>query len=216
MEWTWLTLALLGAYHGINPAMGWLFAVSLGLQEGSRKAVWQALPPIALGHEASLIGVVALVTLGELLATPDLVRFVGAGSLILFGVYKLLKPLAHPRWVGMRVKPRELVLWSFLMSSAHGAGLMLFPILIGLSAGASAHDGGEHGLAGTSLTTLSLGADLAAVMLHTVVMVAVMGVIAVVVYEKLGLSLLRKAWLNQNLIWAFALMTAGVLTLFIA
>lgn len=216
MEWTWLTLALLGAYHGINPAMGWLFAVSLGLQEGSRKAVLQALPPIALGHEASLIGVVALVTLGELLATPDLVRLVGGGSLILFGAYKLLKPWAHPRWVGMRVKPRELVLWSFLMSSAHGAGLMLFPILIGLSAGASAHEGEEHGLAGTSLTMPSLGADLVAVLLHTVVMLAVMGVVAVVVYEKLGLRLLRKAWLNQNLIWAIALMTAGVLTLFLA
>ncbi len=215
MDWAWPTLALLGAYHGINPAMGWLFAVSLGLQERSRKAVLQALPPIALGHEASLIGVVALVTLGELLATPDLVRLVGAGSLILFGAYKLLKPWAHPRWVGMRVKPRELVLWSFLMSSAHGAGLMLFPILIGLSAGASADEGEEHGLAGMSLTMPSLGADLGAVMLHTVVMLVVMGVIAVVVYEKLGLRLLRKAWLNQNLIWAFALMTAGVLTLFI-
>ncbi len=195
--------------------MGWLFAVSLGLQERSRKAVLQALPPIALGHEASLIGVVALLTLAELLATPDLVRLVGAGSLILFGAYKLLKPLAHPRWVGMRVKPRELVLWSFLMSSAHGAGLMLFPILIGLSAGASAHEGEGHGLAGMSLTMPSLGADLAAVLLHTVVMLVVMGVIAVVVYEKLGLRLLRKAWLNQNLIWAIALMTAGVLTLFI-
>ncbi len=190
--------------------------MSLGLQEGSRKAVLQALPPIALGHEASLIGVVALVTLGELLATPDLVRFVGAGSLILFGAYKLLKPWAHPRWVGMRVKPRELVLWSFLMSSAHGAGLMLIPILIGLSAGASAHDGDEHELAGISLTTMSLSADLLAVMLHTAVMLAVMGVVAVVIYEKLGLRLLRKAWLNQNLIWAIALMTAGVLTLFLA
>ncbi|MDO8611309.1 MAG: hypothetical protein Q7R32_00605 [Dehalococcoidia bacterium] len=216
MDWTWPTVALLGAYHGLNPAMGWLFAVALGMQERTRKAVLQALPPIALGHEASLIGVLALVTLGELLATPDLVRLVGAGSLILFGAYKLLKPRAHPRWVGMRVKPRELALWSFLMSSAHGAGLMLFPILIGLSAGASAHDGHEHSLAGTSLTTVSLGAGLAAVLLHTAVMLVVMGVIAVVVYEKLGLAVLRKAWLNQDLIWAFALMTAGVLTLFVA
>lgn len=216
MEWTWPTLALLGAYHGVNPAMGWLFAVSLGLQERSRKAVLQALPPIAIGHEASLVGIVALVALGELLATPDLVRYMGAGSLILFGLYKLLKPLSHPRWVGMRVKPRELALWSFLMSSAHGAGLMLFPFLIGAYAEASAHDGSEHGLAGGNISLTALGTDLAAVGLHTIVMLAVMGAIAVIVYEKVGLAILRKAWINQHLIWAAALITSGVLTLFLA
>jgi hypothetical protein len=216
MEWTWATLALLGAYHGLNPAMGWLFAVSLGLQERSRKAVLQALPPIAIGHEASLVGIVGLVALGELLATPDFVRIVGAGSLILFGIYKLLKPLSHPRWVGMRVKPPELALWSFLMSSAHGAGLMLFPFLIGASADASAHDGGDHGLTGANVSLATLGTDLAAVGVHTIVMLAVMGAIAVVVYEKVGLAILRRAWLNQHLIWAVALITSGVLTLFLA
>lgn len=216
MEWTWPTLALLGAYHGINPAMGWLFAVALGLQEQSRRAVLQALLPIALGHEASIIGVVVLVRAGGILAAPDAVSLAGAAILIGFGLYKLLKPLSHPRWVGMRLKPRELALWSFLMSSAHGAGVMLIPIFAGLPSGVGAHGGHEHGLAETSLTVFSVGQDLAAVFLHTIVMLVVMGAVALLVYEKLGVAVLRKAWLNQGLVWAIALIIAGLLTLFIA
>ena len=195
--------------------MGWLFAVALGLQERSRKAVLQALPPIALGHEASIIGVVILIRAAGLVAAPDGLRFAGAAVLIAFGLYKLLKPLSHPRWVGMRVKPQELALWSFLMSSAHGAGVMILPIFLGLPSVASAHGGHEHGLAGTNLTMSSIGQDVAAVFLHTLVMLMVMGSVALLVYEKLGVAVLRKAWLNQNLIWGVALVTAGILTLFI-
>ena len=123
--WPWLSLALLGAYHGINPAMGWLFAVALGLQEHSRKALLRALLPIALGHWASIALTAALDGGLQVVSSPHLLRPLGAAALILFGLYKFLKPRWHPRWVGMRVSLRELVLWSFLMSSAHGAGLML-------------------------------------------------------------------------------------------
>src|SRR2546425_10454601 len=142
VTWPWLTLALLGAYHGINPGMGWLFAVALGLQERNRRAVLLALPPIALGHAISIGAVVLLVALGQRAFDPSSLRIVAASVLIAFGVYRLVRA-RHPRWVGMRVSFRDLVLWSFIMASAHGAGLMLLPILLGPSqphsAMASAH-----------------------------------------------------------------------------
>src|SRR5829696_8364491 len=120
--WPWILMALLGAYHGLNPAMGWLFAVALGLQ---------ALPTIAIGHELA-IGVVVVVVLGLGLVTDPSALHVGAGvALIAFGLFRFVKPRAHPRWVRARVNRRELTWWSFLMSSAHGAGLMVAPVLIG-------------------------------------------------------------------------------------
>ncbi len=208
-DWPWLALALLGAYHGVNPAMGWLFAVALGLQERSRAAVLQALVPIALGHEASIVLVVVLVRGVELAATPEVVRLGGAGVLVLFGLYKLLRPRSHPRWVGMKVTPRELALWSFLMSSAHGAGLMLFPVLRRLPA-----DGHAHEIPGLALSGASVVQDAAAVLVHTFAMLVVMGAVAVLVYEKLGVGVLRKAWINLDLLWAAAFVAAGVTTLF--
>ena len=206
--WPWLALAGLGAYHGLNPAMGWLFAVALGLQERNHRAVLRALLPIALGHEASIALVVLLVGGLELVAAPQVLRAAGALVLVLFGLYKFLRPRSHPRWVGMRVTPRELVLWSFLMSSAHGAGLMLFPVLLGLPA----HEHADE------LPALALGGvaaqDAAAVLLHTLAMLLVMGVVALLVYEKLGLGVLRRAWVNLDLVWAAAVVAAGVTTLF--
>ena len=137
----WMTLALLGAYHGLNPGMGWLFAVALGLQEGSRAAVLRAIGPIALGHAASVAVVVALVGAAHAWIDMESIRALGASALVMFGVYKLLAPLSHPRWVGMRVSGRDLAAWSFLMSTAHGAGLMLVPILMRLPCGAICHLG---------------------------------------------------------------------------
>jgi hypothetical protein len=133
--WPWVALAGLGAYHGLNPGMGWLFAVVLGLQERRRSAVLRALPAIALGHEASIALVAALLAAAQVVAAAALLRPLGAVALVLFGVFKLVRPRSHPRWVGLRVGPRDLVLWSFFMSSAHGAGLMLVPILLGLPSG---------------------------------------------------------------------------------
>ena len=208
-DWPWLALALLGAYHGVNPAMGWLFAVALGLQERSRAAVLQALVPIALGHEASIALVVVLVRGVELAATPEVVRLAGAGVLVLFGLYKLLRPRSHPRWVGMKVTPRELALWSFLMSSAHGAGLMLFPVLRRLPG-----DGHAHEIPGLALSGASVVQDATAVLVHTLAMLVVMGAVAVLVYDKLGVGVLRKAWINLDLLWAAAFVAAGVTTLF--
>jgi len=203
--WPWVAVAALGAYHGLNPAMGWLFAVALGMQERSRGAVLRALPPIAVGHELA-VGVVALLVVGLGVVADPGVLHVGAGvALIAFGLFRFAKPRAHPRWTTLRVGRRELAWWSFLMASAHGAGLMVAPVLLGASA--AAHD---HGLE----TASSLPASGLALLLHVAAMVAVMGVVAVVVYEKVGLAVLRRAWVNLDLVWAGAFVVAGVLTLF--
>jgi hypothetical protein len=197
-------LVVLGLYHGVNPAMGWLFAVALGLQERRRSAVLRALPFIALGHEASVAVVVALVSGLQLIAAPDLLRIGGAAALIAFGFFKFVKPRAHPRWVGLRVTPWELTLWSFLMSSAHGAGLMLFPFVV--SDASHAHLPG--------LAADSIARDAAAVVVHSAAMLAAMAIVAIVVYEKLGLGVLRKAWLNLDRVWATAVVAAGAVSLF--
>jgi len=213
--WPWVTLALLGAYHGVNPGMGWLFAVARGLQDKRRESVVQSLLPIALGHAASIALVVALVGGVQTLAAPGPVRVFGALVLVLFGVFKLLRPRAHPRWVGMRIGAGELGVWSFLMATAHGAGLMLFPVLLALPP--QAHDAGghhAHHAAAMGLASASLGQDAAAVLVHTLAMLVVMGVVALVVYEKVGLAILRKAWVNLDLIWAIAIVAAGAFTLF--
>src|ERR687897_3062232 len=131
-SWPWLSLLALGAFHGLNPGMGWLFAVALGLQERRLRAVLTALGPIALGHALALgVAAVAVGVLGLVIPQRLLLALSGA-ALLGFATYKGATRFRHPRWVGMRVGPRELVLWSFLMASAHGAGLMLAPVLIQL------------------------------------------------------------------------------------
>jgi hypothetical protein len=209
--WPWLALVGLGAYHGLNPAMGWLFAVALGLQERSLRAVLRALPPIALGHQASIALAALLLGGARLVAAPNVLRVVGAAALVLCGLYKVLRPRSHPRWVGMRLTPRELALWSFLMSSAHGAGLMLVPVLLGLPAHEHTHAGPAIGAGGVALAQ-----EAAAVLVHTLAMLLAMGVVAGLVYEKLGLAVLRRAWVNLDLIWAGAVASAGIATLFTA
>ncbi len=201
-SWPWLALALLGLYHGLNPAMGWLFAVALGFQQRDRAAVVRSLVPIALGHEASVALVVLLVSGIQMVWAPDALRPLGALALIAFGVKKLIKP-GHPKWVGMRLSSRDLVLWSFLMSSAHGAGLMLFPVLLGLPTPMHQDD------------PLPLGVqDVAAVMLHTVAMLTTMAAVALLVYDRIGVLILRRAWINLDAFWAVAVIGAGLVTLF--
>jgi len=212
-EWgPWLALAALGAFHGLNPAMGWLLAVALGLQEGRRAAVWRALPAVALGHEAAVALAALLVGGLQLVAAPDALRLGSAAALLGFGALKLLRPgRAHPRWAGLRLGWGDVVLWSFLMSSAHGAGLMLAPLLLGLPAGAHAHDD-PAGLVPGGPAGAHLLLTGAAGLVHSLAMLAVMALVAGLVYEKLGLGVLRRAWVNLDLVWAVALLTTGVLT----
>ena len=218
-SWPWLTLALLGAYHGLNPAMGWLFAVALGLQEQRRGAVLQALPPIALGHAVSILAAVLVVGVAQLVVPLDVLRYVCATALILFGLYKVVRR-RHPRWVGMRVGFRDLTAWSFIMASAHGAGLMLVPVLLKLSGtmqemehqAQEAHEHWGHSVH-LFLTNPQALADIAAVAVHTIAMFAVMATVALVVYDRLGLMILKRTWFNLDLLWAGALVAAGVITL---
>ena len=201
--WPWATLALLGVYHGVNPGMGWLFAVGRGLQEGRRRAVLGALLPIALGHELSIVLVVIAVALTQAALPPHTVRLIAALALVGFGLYTLARPRRHPRGFGMRIGVMGLAAWSFLMSSAHGAGLMLAPVLLGLPVADQYSD----------LRQLGLTAGLAATV-HVAAMLAAMAAVAVVVYEKLGLRLLRRSWFNLDLAWSVVLLGAGFVTLF--
>jgi len=220
-NWPWLALILLGAYHGLNPAMGWLFAVGLGLQEGRREAVIKAFWPIALGHAAAATLVVVAVLAARVVLPLDVLKYVGAGALILFGLYKLIRR-KHPRWVGMRVGFKDLTAWSFIMASAHGAGLMLVPVLLKLSGTMQdmehqAHEAHEHW--GHSvhlfLTNPAALADIAAVAVHTIAMFAVMAALALVVYDRLGLMILKRTWFNVDLLWAGTLVAAGSLALIV-
>lgn len=210
-SWPWVLMALLGAYHGLNPAMGWLFAVSLGMQERSGRAVLRALPPIAIGHELSIALVAGLVVGLGVLADTRVLHVGAAVTLIAFGIFRFAKPHAHFRWTKMQVNGSELTLWSFLMSTAHGAGLMVAPILIGSGAAeASAHD---HALNDLKLETLSIPQTAAAVTLHVAAMLLVMAAVSTLVYRKLGVTVLRRAWINSDQVWAAAFVMAGAITL---
>ncbi|MFC6082647.1 hypothetical protein [Sphaerisporangium aureirubrum] len=192
---TTLTAVLLGAFHGLNPAMGWLFAVARGLQERDQGVVLASLPAIAAGHLASVAVVALAVGLTGSLVTATALTVLGGVVLVGFGLWRLLSD-RHFRWVGMRLSHPQLAAWSFLMSSAHGAGLMLIPLFTGLHA------------EGRSLRG---GVEVAA--LHTLAMFAVAGAIAIVVYRVAGLTVLRRAWFNVDRMWALALVVAGGLTL---
>jgi hypothetical protein len=211
--WPWVLMALLGAYHGLNPAMGWLFAVALGMQERDRGAVLRALPPIALGHEASVVVAAALVLGLGLLADTSALHM-GAGiALVLFGVFRFIKPRAHFRWVKARVSRGELAWWSFLMSTAHGAGLMVAPVLLGAGVAGEA-EAQDHTIAAVQEHGMSIPGSGVAVLLHVGAMVAVMGAIAVLVYDRWGLSVLQRTWINLDAVWAGAFVVAGVVTFF--
>ncbi|MEW2145754.1 hypothetical protein AB0869_23375 [Micromonospora vinacea] len=199
------TLAALGAFHGLNPAMGWLFAVARGLQERNRLALLRALPPIAAGHLASVAVVAALVAATRSVTTSSTLAVVGGVLVVGFGLWRLLSE-RHFRWAGMRLSAAQLAAWSFLMSSAHGAGLMLLPVLV-----AEPTPGGHSGhLAAAPVGALS---GLAAAGVHTVAMLGVALAVALLVYQVLGVGVLRRAWFNVDRLWAGVLVAAGLVTL---
>jgi hypothetical protein len=214
--WPWVVLFGLGAFHGINPAMGWLFAVCLGLQERRRTAVLAAMPPIALGHALSVGLIVFLVVILRGNLQPRVLRYSAATFLILYGIYRILRS-RHPRWVGMRVGFGDLTLWSFLMASAHGAGLMLIPIFLVTTSSNSHHAMSVHGGAGSHDSHLpaigGAGALTGAVAVHTLGYLLVAALVAFLVYEKLGLAILKTAWFNIDFAWALALIATGTVLL---
>jgi hypothetical protein len=206
----WMML-LLGAYHGLNPAMGWLFAVALGLQHQRARAVAWSLVPIAIGHMFAVGAVVAAAALAGVAVPVPVLRAVAAASLIGLGV-RALTGHRHPRWVRMQVGFRDLTAWSFMMASAHGAGVMLLPVVlrgkaVDVAAATAAH---SHVSFGDSTLTV-----LSAVGIHTVAYLVVTGLIAWVVYRKIGLAILRQAWFNFDLAWGAALVITGVATVLV-
>jgi hypothetical protein len=204
----WASLMLLGAYHGLNPAMGWLFAVSFGMQERRTAAVFRALVPITLGHAASVAVVVVIVGGARLVVPWPVLKALAACVLFGFAGFLVVRRFAHPRWVGMRVGFRDLVLWSFLMSSAHGAGLMLLPAIFFLSPGPADPHAGH--LPEAAPWSASLVSGVGAVGVHTVTMFAAMTVAAVVVFRFVGLEVLRRSWINLDTVWVAALLVAGI------
>jgi hypothetical protein len=202
--WPWLTFAGLGAFHGLNPAMGWLFAVALALHRQSRMVVATALIPIAIGHAASVAAAAGLLVLAGTVVPPNLVR-VGAGALLIgWAIYHWRRGHRHRVRFGMLVGFGGLAAWSFLMATAHGAGLMLWPAMLPMC---------TTGEPGGVAYQLAIDAALAAVGVHTLAMVATTGLMAAVVQAWLGLAVLRKAWLNVDALWVWALAATGLLLL---
>ena len=203
--WPWLTLAGLGVYHGLNPAMGWLFAVALGLHRRSRRVVIYSLVPIALGHAIAIAVVVAAVILFATLIDQQILQRIAGVLLIGWAIYHALYGHRHRVRVGMQTGMAGLALWSFLMATAHVAGLMLLPAVVPLC------------LASTPAREItasgSLTVSLAAIGVHTLAMLSVTGLIAVVVYEWFGLAFLRRGWINLDRIWSLALCGTGAFLL---
>jgi hypothetical protein len=189
--------------------MGWLFSVALGLQQRSRTAVFAALAPIALGH-AFAIGMVVFVVYIAGTVIPFRWLQIGCAA-TLFGIafWKLYR-LRHPTWVGMCVNFWDLTLWSWLMASAHGAGLMVVPVLLGAK---SLFCGSAPPGINSILSTQPLIAT-AAVATHTISHLIVSGFIAWIVYDFIGLAVLRRSWINLDLIWCFSLLGAAIVLFF--
>ncbi|HXH65899.1 MAG TPA: hypothetical protein VNI81_01780 [Candidatus Limnocylindrales bacterium] len=233
----WFVLLGLGAFHGINPGMGWLFAVALGLQERRRGAVLSALLPLGVGHALAVAAALVVALLVGAIVPLQYLRWIVAGVLIPLGVLCLFRH-RHPRWASMRVGLGRLTLWSFLMASAHGAGLMVVPVFVGMSASTATvahhHALNMVGAAPASAAivpplaeipgpatmlcsahTASPAVALLATGLHAAGYLIVTALIALLVYEKLGLAILRKAWLNLDLLWAAALIATGLISVFL-
>ena len=210
----WLSLLALGAVHGINPAMGWLFAVGRGLQERDRRAVWRALGPLALGHAVAIaVAVLLAMALGQVLPMRWL-RWIVAAGLLGVGADGLVHH-RHVRLGGMRVNARELATWSFLMASVHGAGLMVLPFMLGAAgsqSSAALHHHHAMGVAAAEMGSVN-PVGVTAALIHTIGYLAVTAALAVIVYEKVGLRILRRAWINLNVVWAVALVVAAVLSI---
>ena len=204
----------LGMFHGINPAMGWLFAVALGLQDQKRAAVLRALPPMVVGHALSVGIIIAVILVARVSLPPRTLKIAAAAILFAFGLYRVLRA-RHPNWVGMRVGFGDLTLWSFVMASAHGAGLMLVPFFLRSPAAGEAHHHDAHQMHAWAFANFSAPSLLiAAVVVHTLGYLLTTALVAIVVYEWVGVSILRRAWFNIDLIWMLALMITGVFILF--
>jgi hypothetical protein len=213
--WPWGALFALGAFHGINPGMGWLFAVALGMQEQRRSAVWWAMIPLGVGHLLAIAAALLVALAAETIVPDQYVRWPVAFLLVALGISRLFRH-RHPRWASMRVDMKRLAAWSFLMATAHGAGLMVLPIFLHMTMTAqSAGDAAGHHVHAAMPHASGPLAGLLATLVHGAGYLVVTALAAWIVYEKLGVGLLRRAWFNIDLIWAGALILSGLFTVLI-
>jgi hypothetical protein len=210
------TLLFLGAFHGINPGMGWLFAVALAMQENRRAVIWRALVPLGIGHAAAIAVVVLIGIIAGTLVPTTLLRWPIAGGLMALGIRHLLRH-RHPRWGSMRIGMAGLTVWSFLVATAHGAGLMVLPVWLGMRSATAAHvhHAGSLGMphAPSVVGAGEFASGLLATAVHGTGYLLVTALAAWLVFTTVGVGLLRKAWINLDLIWAIALIVSGCLSL---
>ena len=207
--WLWAAIVVSGLYHGINPGMGWPLAVAAGLMRKSAKALVAALVPLSAGHLLAML--VMLLPFAMLLVLVQWERQIQTGAsllLIAYGWLRLVYP-RHPR-VLARIRPAQLALWSFVVAIAHGAGLMLVPIYLGLCASAGLDRG--H-VAAASVIGASVAMALIVSVVHSVAMIAAGGSAAWLVYRYLGLQYLSRSWFNLDTVWALSLILVGAVAL---
>jgi hypothetical protein len=212
-DWTtaslWLAVIASGLYHGLNPGMGWPLAVSAGLMERSPRALVAALGPLAGGHLLAMLLVILPFALLVMLAEWQRQIQIGASLLVIgFGIFRLLNQ-RHPRALA-RIPPTQLALWSFAVAIAHGAGLMLVPIYLGLCLEASPDR--SHEAAG-SLINANLGMAVLVSTVHAAAMIAAGGCLAWLVYRYLGLKFVSRSWFNLETVWAVSLILVGGIAL---
>lgn len=208
----WPVILALGIWHGINPGMGWLFAVALGLQERRAGAVWRALLPLAVGHGAAIVAALAIAAAAGQVLPLEVVKWITAIVLVGAGIYRL-RSHGHGRYVGMQVTGRALAVWSMMMASAHGAGLMVVPFVQDSMGPGVLGSASGHGAHLASVVPASGVANaLAATGVHAVGYLLTTAIIAMVVYQKVGLQFLRRMWVNLDLVWAVALIVTGLAT----
>ena len=208
----WLGVVAIGAYHGLNPAMGWPLAVANGLSEKRGAAVFATFVPLGAGHLLAMaLVLVPFALLSWMLSWQREMRIAAGALVVLFGVSRLLLR-RHPRWL-MRVRPTQLMLWSLLMATAHGAALMLLPFVTGLceapgaAAGRSPDAWGHAGV--MALMRANVGTAVVVSLLHSAAMIASGLVVAWIVYRHLGLRVLRSTWLDLDAVWALSLIASG-------
>ncbi len=207
--WLWLVVVASGLYHGLNPGMGWPLAVSAGLMEKSPRALLGALGPLAAGHLLAML--LLLLPFAVLVALVEWQRALQVGAslvVIAFGIFRLVDR-GHPRALA-RIPPTQLGLWSFAVAIAHGAGLMLVPIYLGLCREADLDRG--HDAAG-SLINANLGMAVMVSVVHATAMIAAGGCTAWLVYRYLGLKFLSRSWFNLDATWAVSLIVVGTIAL---
>ncbi len=210
VDWTetglWLAVVASGVYHGLNPGMGWPLAVSAGLMGRGRRDLIASLGPLGAGHFLAMAGILLpFAAMTALVAWQDEIRIAAGLLVIVGGVYLLINRRRHPRFLA-RIKPTQLALWSFAVATAHGAGLMLLPIYLGIC-GARGQDSGHE--AAAALMRGNLWTAIAVSIVHAAAMVVTGGVVAFAVHEWLGLSFISKSWFNLDAVWALSLILVG-------